>query len=101
MRDLDDEIEVEEFHSDGENEDNLPFVLLSNLELESSDNSDTEKIISAPRNSRIWHQKALPYLLRKRSRPWTEKMEKGFEQVKEVGTILAATIMYAVLPSNM
>ena len=50
LRNLDDEIEGEEFHSDGESEGNLPLVLLSDLELESSDNSETEELISAPRN---------------------------------------------------
>ena len=39
LRDLGDEIEAEEFHSDGESEGNLPEVPLSDLELESNDNS--------------------------------------------------------------
>ena len=59
LRDLDDEIEAEEFHSDGENEGNLPLVLLSDLELESSDNFETVKVISAPRNTASHRSKRL------------------------------------------
>ena len=55
LRDLDDEIKAKEFHSDSESEGNLPVLLLSELELESSDNSETEEVISAPRN-RAWHR---------------------------------------------
>ena len=50
LGDLDDEVEAEEFYSDGESEGNLPQVLLFDLELESSDNFETEKVISAPRS---------------------------------------------------
>ena len=59
LRDLDDEIEAEKFHSDGESESNLPLVLLSNLKLESSDNSETEEVISAPRNRASHRSKRL------------------------------------------
>ena len=59
MRDLDDEIEDEKFHSDGESEGNLPLLLLSDLELETSDNSETEKVISAPRNKASHRSKRL------------------------------------------
>ena len=51
MRDLDDKIEADKFHSDGESEDNLHLVLLFDLELESSDNSDTEEVISVPKET--------------------------------------------------
>ena len=49
LRNSVDEIEAEEFRSDDESEDNLPLVLLSDLEVESSNNFDTEEVISAPR----------------------------------------------------
>ena len=56
---LDNEIEAEEFHSYGKCEGNLPLVLLSDLELESSDNSETEEVISAPRNRASHRSKRL------------------------------------------
>ena len=59
LRDLDDEIEAEEFQSDSESKDNLPLMLLSDLELESSDNSETEEVISAPRNRASHRSKRL------------------------------------------
>ena len=59
MRDLDYEIEAEEFHSDCESEGNLPLVLLSDLELESSDNSETKQFISASRNRASHRSKRL------------------------------------------
>ena len=64
LRDLDDEIEAEKFQSDSESEDNLPLMLLSDLELESSDNSETEEVISAPRNRASHRSKRLVHDLK-------------------------------------
>ena len=59
QRDLDDEIEAKEIHSDGESEGNLLLEVLSDLKLESSDNSETEKVISAPKNRASQRSKRL------------------------------------------
>ena len=62
----------------------MPLVLLSDLELESRDNSETEEVISAPRNRVSHRSKRLVHDLKSALSPANVRLEKQKNYIKSV-----------------